>query len=100
MKRYLKGGQKRFAKEVIEAIDEKKRSITFKVVEGGVLEMYTSFKFIFSIDDESNGQDNSVVTWTIDYEKKSESVPAPHALMDLGVAVTKEIARHYSLVPN
>ncbi|KAK4423442.1 Kirola [Sesamum alatum] len=91
------GGEKKKSKEVIEAVDEEKKSIRFRVVEGDLLEAYNSFEFSLIID--SNGE-NKTATWTLEYEKKSETVPDPHALMDICVAITKDIELWYSLAPN
>ncbi|KAG5608229.1 hypothetical protein H5410_019510 [Solanum commersonii] len=38
-------GQKKFLKQIIEAIDPHKKSSCWKVIEGDVLEMYSSFTF-------------------------------------------------------
>lgn len=93
----LTDGEKMVAKEIIEAVDEKKKSITFKVIAGDVMESFNAFKIIVNVD--TNGEDN-LVTWTFEYEKKSEAVPDPRKLLDYGIALTKEIEGHYLLVPN
>ncbi|KAK4400050.1 Kirola [Sesamum angolense] len=94
---YTLDGEKKFVKAKIEAIDETKRSITYKVVEGSVLEVYTSFKVTCNID--CNGQ-HKVVTWSFEYEKKSACVPHPHTLPDLFSALTKLLELRCLLVPN
>ncbi|KAL0372721.1 UNVERIFIED_CONTAM: Kirola [Sesamum calycinum] len=93
----LTGGEKRFSKTKIEAIDEKKRSITYKAVEGSVLETYSSLKATFAI--ESDGQ-HKVVKWSIEYEKRSACTPQPHALLALFTSLTKLLELRCSLVPN
>ncbi|KAK4400048.1 Kirola [Sesamum angolense] len=75
----------------------RKRSITYKVTEGDLMAVYNTFKLAVSVD--SNGEDN-VVTWTVEYEKKNESVPEPSTFLDFCFSATKEIERHYMLVPN
>ncbi|KAK6146766.1 hypothetical protein DH2020_020635 [Rehmannia glutinosa] len=90
-------GKKKSAKAIIEAIDEKKKSITFNLLEGDLMEAYNTFKFIVAID--TNGEDN-LVTWTLEYEKKTQDVSEPHAVMNLGLSVTKEIERCHLLLPN
>ncbi|KAL0326888.1 UNVERIFIED_CONTAM: Kirola [Sesamum angustifolium] len=94
---YTKDGVSSTAKEIIEAVDEEKRSITYKVTEGDLMAVYNTFKLAFSVD--SNGEDN-VVTWTVEYEKKNESVPEPSTFLDFCFSATKEIELHYMLVPN
>ncbi|GER37353.1 polyketide cyclase/dehydrase and lipid transportsuperfamily protein [Striga asiatica] len=73
-------GKERVAKEIIEAIDEEKKSVTFKVIGGDLMELYKSFKLTVHVD--ANGNNMNMVTWTLDYEKKNENVPNPHSLMD------------------
>lgn len=87
-------GKDKVAKEVIESIDEEKKSITFKVIEGDLLETYKSFKGTCHVDKE--GED-SLVTWTFEYEKLHEKVEDPHTLMDFIVSVTKDIESHHHL---
>jgi hypothetical protein len=41
-------GQAKVAKEKIEAIDDTNKSITFKVIEGDLLQEYKSFKMVSS----------------------------------------------------
>ncbi|KAK6122352.1 hypothetical protein DH2020_043972 [Rehmannia glutinosa] len=94
---YIHDGETKFAKEIIEAIDEEKKSITFNVIEGDVMAWYNTFKLIVKVD--NNGED-SLVTWTLEYEKKTEDVPEPHAVMNLGLSMTKEIGLNHLLVPN
>ncbi|KAL0296622.1 UNVERIFIED_CONTAM: Kirola [Sesamum radiatum] len=94
---YTLGGRKKFIKVKFEDIDEKKRSITYKVVEGCVLEAYSSLAITFSI--ESNGQEK-VVKWSIEYEKKSACAPHPNALLDLCGGLTKLLEPRCSLVAN
>ncbi|KAK4423438.1 Kirola [Sesamum alatum] len=86
-------GEKKLSKERLEAIDEKNKSIRYKVVEGSLLEVYKSFEATMGV--ESNGEDKTV-TWILEYEKKSETVlPDPHTLMDMCVVMTKDIERHH-----
>ncbi|KAL0326886.1 UNVERIFIED_CONTAM: Kirola [Sesamum angustifolium] len=92
----LTGGEKRFSKTKIEAIDEKKRSITYKAVEGSVLDVHSS-QSNFAI--ESDGQ-HKVVKWSIEYEKRSACTPQPHALLALFTSLTKLLELRCSLVPN
>lgn len=80
------------AKEIIEAIDEEKKSVTFKVVDGDLMELYKTFKLTVHVD--TNGEDN-LVTWTLEYEKLNRDVPDPHTLMDFCLKVTKDIEAHH-----
>ncbi|WP_411025872.1 hypothetical protein, partial [Salmonella sp. s57402] len=78
--------------QVIEAIDEEKKSITFKVIDGDLLQLYKSFVITVHVD--TIGNDN-LVTWTFDYEKLNESVEYPVTLMDFVIEVTKHIETHH-----
>ncbi|GER37345.1 polyketide cyclase/dehydrase and lipid transportsuperfamily protein [Striga asiatica] len=89
---YTHDGKERVAKEIIEAIDEEKKSVTFKVIEGDLMELYKTMKIIVHVD--TSGDDN-LVTWTFEYEKKSEDVPDPHTLMEFALKVTKDIEAHH-----
>ncbi|CAA0831230.1 MLP-like protein 28 [Striga hermonthica] len=89
---YTHDGKERVAKEIIEAIDEEKKSVTFKVIEGDLMELYATLKIIVHVD--TSGDDN-LVTWTFEYEKKSEDVADPHTLMEFCLKVTKDIEAHH-----
>ena len=94
---YFHDGKERVAKEIIEAIDEENKSVTFKVIEGDLMEQYKSLKLIVHVD--TKGEDN-LVTWTLDYEKLNEEVAEPHTLMDFCLHVTKDIETHHLTPPN
>ncbi|KAI8023885.1 hypothetical protein LOK49_LG03G00964 [Camellia lanceoleosa] len=89
---YTHDGKKKVTKEVIEAIDEENKSVTFKVIEGDLTELYRTFKFTVHVDTKG---ENNLVTWTFEYEKKSEDVEDPNTLMDFTINVTKDIATHH-----
>ncbi|KAL3654491.1 hypothetical protein CASFOL_004172 [Castilleja foliolosa] len=89
---YTHDGKECVAKEIIEAIDEENKSVTFKVIEGDLMELYKSFKLIVHVD--TTGEDN-LVTWTLVYEKLHGDVPDPHTLMDFCLKVTKDIETHH-----
>ncbi|KAK4423443.1 MLP-like protein 28 [Sesamum alatum] len=95
---FTKDGEKKVVKEMIEAVDDEKRSMTFKVIEGDLLLAYNIFKLSFKVDSKPGG--DNVVTWTIEFEKKNESVPEPSTFLDFCCSATKEVDRHYTLVPN
>ncbi|MEI4856049.1 hypothetical protein, partial [Klebsiella pneumoniae] len=74
--KYSIDGKASIAKEEIVSIDEEDKSVTFKVIEGHLLEEFKSVVFRVHVD--TKGEDN-LVTWTIDYEKLNESVKDPTA---------------------
>ncbi|KAJ8562957.1 hypothetical protein K7X08_031409 [Anisodus acutangulus] len=81
------GGKVNVTKQLIEAIDDEKKSITWKVIEGDTLELYNTFTIIASFE-------NNWATWTFLYEKKTEDTPEPIYLLDFLVDVTKDIEAH------
>ena len=85
-------GKDRVAKEIIEAIDEENKSVTFKVIEGDLMEHYKEIKLTVHVD--TKGEDN-LVTWTIEYEKVKDDTADPHTLMEFCLHVTKDIETHH-----
>ncbi|CAI9296923.1 unnamed protein product [Lactuca saligna] len=80
------------SKQVLEAADEKNKSITYTPLEGdAMLQIYKSLKA--HIHFTENGE-NNFVTWTLEYEKINEDVPDPDALIDLAYKVTKVVELH------
>ncbi|KAM7463432.1 hypothetical protein LguiA_031553 [Lonicera macranthoides] len=94
--KYVHDGKECVAKEVIEAIDEEKKSITFKLIEGDLLHSYKSFRFTMHVDKIG---EKHLVTWTLDYEKIHEDIPHPTKVIDLVLSVTKDIETHHDLSP-
>ncbi|KAD2393563.1 hypothetical protein E3N88_40540 [Mikania micrantha] len=74
---FFHDGKLKVAKEVIEAIDEEKKSVCFKVIGGDILEAYT--KFLITVHVDTHGEEN-VVTWTFHYEKVNEKIEDPEKL--------------------
>ncbi|PWA64306.1 kirola [Artemisia annua] len=89
---FFHDGKAKVAKEVIEAIDEEKRSVCFKVIGGDILEAYKNFLITVHVD--THGEEN-LVTWTFHYEKLNENIPEPDSLMDFVLSVTKDIETHH-----
>lgn len=73
-------------------IDEGKKSITFKLLEGDLTELYKTF--IIHVHVDTHGLSN-LVTWTVEYEKLSPDVPDPDTLMEFYEKVTKDIETHH-----
>ncbi|XP_016491157.1 kirola [Nicotiana tabacum] len=80
-------GKDTTVKEVIEAIDPQKKSITWKVIEGDLLELYNSFTIITSCEQQWT-------TWTLVYDKKTKDIPEPIALLGCALDMTKDIEGH------
>ncbi|KAK6790725.1 hypothetical protein RDI58_009806 [Solanum bulbocastanum] len=84
--KYYEDGKEMFAKTVIEAIDPQKKSITWKVIDGNLLELYNSFTITTSCEHWT--------TITLVYEKKTEDTPEPLALLDYFIGMTKDVEGH------
>ncbi|KAH7839978.1 hypothetical protein Vadar_010880 [Vaccinium darrowii] len=89
---YTHDGKEKTAKVIAEAIDEEKKSVTFKVVEGDLLQLYKTFVSTVHVDTKG---ENNLVTWTFEYEKLSGDVEDPNTLMDFCITVTKDIETHH-----
>ncbi|CAK9152123.1 unnamed protein product [Ilex paraguariensis] len=89
---YTHDGKEKVAKQTIQAVDEEKKSVTFKVIEGDLMKLYKSFIITAHVD--TKGKSN-LVTWTLDYEKLNDRVEDPNTLMDSILAVTKDIEAHH-----
>uniref|UniRef100_A0A7N0UFA9 Bet v I/Major latex protein domain-containing protein n=1 Tax=Kalanchoe fedtschenkoi TaxID=63787 RepID=A0A7N0UFA9_KALFE len=86
-------GKKKFAKEIVEAIDHENYSTTFKVIEGDIMEYYKNFRLIVKATPKKDGE-GSIVHWTLEYEKLHENIPDPTSLMEFTHAVSKDIDLH------
>ncbi|OWM86175.1 MLP-like protein 43 [Punica granatum] len=89
---YVEDGERKVAKEKIEAIDDEKRSTTFRVVDGDLTKLYKKFILIFQATPKEGI--GGVARWTLEYEKLSEEVPEPYATLEFCAQVTKDIDSH------
>ncbi|KAM5551672.1 MLP-like protein 34 [Rosa sericea] len=88
---YFHDGKARVAKERIEAIDAEKNLVTFRVIEGDLMEHYKSF--LFTIQATPKGEGCSV-HWTLEYEKHHGDITDPHTLLQIAVEVSNDIDAH------
>ncbi|WMV24081.1 hypothetical protein MTR67_017466 [Solanum verrucosum] len=84
---YNEVGQKKFMKQDIDVIDPKKKSVRWKVIEGDVLEMYSSFTVVTS-------HEPRWTIWTFEYEKKTEDIPEPLDLFGQILNIIKDMEGH------
>ncbi|OIS95769.1 mlp-like protein 31 [Nicotiana attenuata] len=82
-----KYNEEKICKEVVEAFDPHKKSPTWKVIEGDLLELYNSFTIITSSEDQWT-------KWTFEYRKKIDDTPEPLVFMGLLLDVTKDVEGH------
>ncbi|KAK1425707.1 hypothetical protein QVD17_21062 [Tagetes erecta] len=85
-------GKKKFAKQIIESVNEDNNMIVFKVIEGDPLDLgYKSFTITLHVETKGDGQ---VATWTFDFEKLDTSAPYPTSLMDYLCNLVKDLDAH------
>ncbi|KAI7729838.1 hypothetical protein M8C21_013487 [Ambrosia artemisiifolia] len=89
---YVHDGKDSVAKTLIKDINEEKKSVTFEILEGDLLELYKTFVIHVHVDKHGI---NHLVTWTVEYEKLNSDVPDPDTLMDFYRKVTKDIETHH-----
>ncbi|KAK8363567.1 hypothetical protein V6Z12_A03G170500 [Gossypium hirsutum] len=70
------------AKEVVEAVDPDKNLITFRVIEGDLMEEYKSFVAMILVSPKSEDS-GSIVHWTLEYEKLHDGIAHPETLLQL-----------------
>ncbi|XP_028759007.1 MLP-like protein 43 [Neltuma alba] len=93
---YVHDGKKCVAKELVEHIDKENNKITFKVLEGDLMEDYKTFRITIQVFPQEKG---SVVHWIMDYEKLKNHSPDPHSLLQLAIDVSKDIDAHLVVQP-
>ncbi|XP_062111038.1 MLP-like protein 43 [Humulus lupulus] len=90
---YFHDGKRMVSKQIVEAIDDEKNSITFKCIEGDLMEHYKNFNIILVVTPKAEGE-GSVVHWCFDYEKHHGEIIDPHTLIELANEVTNDLASH------
>lgn len=82
-------GNSEIAKETVDAMDEKTKSITFKTVDGALLKIYKTMKATVQVTAKGGGC--SSVKWSIEYEKLNEDSPPPNKYLDFVLILTKKV---------
>ncbi|KAL1544899.1 kirola-like [Salvia divinorum] len=93
---YIHDGKVKKAKEVIQLIDEEKKLIQFKVIEGDLMELYKDFVITIYVE-TNDGID--LVTCTLEYEMLNEDVEHPVSILSLFIDLTKVIETHHLTQP-
>ncbi|KAM4119709.1 hypothetical protein ACJW30_03G080100 [Castanea mollissima] len=88
---YVHDGKAKVAKDIIEAIDKKNNSVTYKVIEGDLMEEYKNFKVTVQATPKGEG---SLVHWTMEYEKLHENIVEPNTLLQLVLDLSKDLDAH------
>ncbi|KAL7093629.1 hypothetical protein ACP275_11G051200 [Erythranthe tilingii] len=90
--RYTHDGKEKKAKHVIQAINEERKLMEFKVLEGDIMELYKAFVITIHVETKN---DIDLVTWTLEYEMLNEEVEHPLSLLSLLIDITKDIEIHH-----
>ncbi|KAK8526240.1 hypothetical protein V6N13_017292 [Hibiscus sabdariffa] len=90
---YVHDGKAKKAKEVIEAVDPDKNMITFRVIEGDLMEEYKTFLLTIQVSPKSEGT-GSVVHWTLEYEKLHDGIDHPETMLQFVKDVSEDIDAH------
>ncbi|XVF85389.1 hypothetical protein PTKIN_Ptkin17bG0114000 [Pterospermum kingtungense] len=90
---YVHDGKAKVAKEIVEAIDLEKNAITFRVIEGDLMEEYKSFLIHIQASPNPKGE-GSIVHWTLEYERLHDAIAHPETLLQFCVDVSKDIDSH------
>ncbi|XP_051131004.1 kirola-like [Andrographis paniculata] len=88
---YTHEGKTETAKQVITNLDEEKKQVSYKFIEGDLVQLYKNLIVTFHVE-TSGGVD--FITWTIDYELVNADVPHPITLLKLAIELTVDIETH------
>ncbi|XP_051131005.1 kirola-like [Andrographis paniculata] len=89
--KYTLDGKEGSCKQVIENLDKEKRQLTYKFIDGDLLELYKTFSASFHVETK-NGVD--YVTWTLDYELLKPDNPHPVSVLNFVIGFTTDIEAH------
>ncbi|KAE9597043.1 hypothetical protein Lal_00008010 [Lupinus albus] len=70
------------SKEKIEAADDEKKTVSYTIIDGDLLQYYKKFRGHISVTPNENG---SEVKWCAEYEKAAHDVPDPTIIKDFVV---------------
>ncbi|GMN44078.1 hypothetical protein TIFTF001_013275 [Ficus carica] len=90
---YFPDGKPRVGKDRIEAIDEEKNLITFRLIEGDLLEHFKSLALTIQANPKVGGE-GCTVHWTLEYEKLHGEIVDPHTLLDFVSELSKDLEDH------
>lgn len=76
---------------MIQSIEEEKKLIQFKMLEGDLMELYKSFVATFHVENEG---EIDLVTLTMEYEMVKEDVEHPISLLSYFIELAKDIETH------
>jgi len=83
-----KEGKVSVVKEMVEDIDKEKKKISFRVIEGELLQHYKSFKIMIQLTPKQKG---STVHCVFEYQKQKDHIPDPHAILQITLDINNKI---------
>ncbi|KAL0427001.1 UNVERIFIED_CONTAM: MLP-like protein 34 [Sesamum latifolium] len=89
--KYTLDGKAQTAKQLLHDIDETKKQIKFKMLEGDLLELYKNM--VLAVHVETKGGVD-FITWTIDYELINPDNPHPLSVLNWTIEFTKDVEAH------
>ncbi|KAI9080452.1 hypothetical protein K1719_035846 [Acacia pycnantha] len=90
----LPDGTAQVAKLELASLNPIDLSLTFKVIDGDLLDVYNSFTVVLKLTPKVLS--GSVVNWKFEYEKPSSGTADPNSLMDAAIQVSKDIDAYSS----
>ncbi|KAC9132067.1 hypothetical protein R6Q59_004795 [Mikania micrantha] len=78
----------KLVKEKIEEVDEAKKKVAYRMIDGDMTQYFKSFKSSVEVIPDGEG---SLVKWFCEFEKASEEVPGPEMTRDLVAKNFKQI---------
>ncbi|XP_073148546.1 kirola-like [Henckelia pumila] len=88
---YTLEGKEETCKQIIQNIDEEKKQITFKFIEGDLIQLYKNLTITFHVETK-DGVD--FVTWTAEYEIIDDATRHPFYVLNFCVEFTSELEHH------
>lgn len=77
--------------EKIEAADDAKKTVSYAIIDGDLLQYYKKFRGQISVTPNGDG---SEVKWSAEYEKAHHEVPDPTIIKDFAVKNFLEVDDH------
>ncbi|KAK8582986.1 hypothetical protein V6N13_069752 [Hibiscus sabdariffa] len=93
--RYVHDGKAKIAKQEVEKIDHENKSITFKMLEGDLMEEYKTFLIsIQALPPPKEDGKGCIAHWTLEYEMLHEGVGHPETLRQFFIELTEDMGAH------
>ncbi|KAL2929191.1 MLP-like protein 43 [Bienertia sinuspersici] len=91
--RYTIEGKSFVAKTVLEEIDEERKILKYRIIEGDIMNDYKNFTATCEVVPKDG--ETCIAKWTFEYEKMNAGIPEPSALLDASLEVLKHIDDHH-----